>query len=90
MIFGYVQNLMTLTPTATTVAGQWFQDRAAIILNHLYRRAALPETRSIYRSRLPELWLNHHKLEPALNALTPASFPALEPSAELAGLALRG
>lgn len=62
-----VQNLATLTPATPTVPAAWFQSRAAVVLNHLYRRAPLPETAGIYKSRLAELWLNHRGLAAAIN-----------------------
>ncbi|GAA0250609.1 hypothetical protein GCM10010492_58510 [Saccharothrix mutabilis subsp. mutabilis] len=77
-MLGYVQNLATLTQTAAVAAGQWwFQQRAAIILNHLCRREKLPETGSIYQSRLPELWIRHRGITGAIDRLTPPSVPAL-------------
>ena len=55
---------------ATTVSCRWFQSRAAALLNYLYRRAPLPETGGIYRSRLPQSWINERRIAPFANALT--------------------
>ena len=69
-LLAYMQNLATLTPASPTVPAEWFQARAALILNHLYRRAPLPETNAIYKSQLAELWITHLGLPAAINAIT--------------------
>jgi hypothetical protein len=70
-LLGYVQNLATLTPAKPMASSEWFQRRAATVLNHLYRRAPLPDTNKIYKSRLPELWIDERQLAPFINALRP-------------------
>lgn len=69
-LLAYIQNLATLIPLRPTVPAEWFQGRAALILNHLYRRAPLPETNAIYKSQLAELWIAHLGLQAAINAIT--------------------
>jgi hypothetical protein len=69
-LLGYMESLATLTPASTTVSCRWFQSRAATLLNHLYRRAPLPETGGIYRSRLPQAWIDQRRIAPFVNALT--------------------
>ena len=76
-LLAYLENLATLTPAPTTKACQWFQGRAAELLNHLYRRAPLPDTGGIYRSRLPEAWIDQRRIAPFVNALTTPGLPKL-------------
>jgi hypothetical protein len=52
------------------VPAEWFQGRTALILNHLYRRAPMPETNGIYKSQVAELWIAHLGLQAAMNAIT--------------------
>lgn len=82
-LLGELQNLATLTPASTTVPAAWFQTRAALVLNHLYRRAPLPETSGVYKSQLAELWLRHRGLAAAINQVTAgaASPPTALPTA---------
>ncbi|MFI7547455.1 hypothetical protein [Actinoplanes sp. NPDC049599] len=79
-LLAYMQNLATLTPSSSTLATRWFQTRAATLLNHLYRRAPLPETNSIYRSRLAEAWINGRSIAPSINALARDLPPLPEPA----------
>lgn len=79
-LLGYLENLATLTPASTTVPGQWFQARAAFLLNHLYLRKPLPHTAGIYRSRLPEAWIDKRGLAPFINALTDPTLQQLPTS----------
>lgn len=76
VVLAYQQNLASLLNTPTTTSCAWYREQAAIVLNHLHRRAPLPATGSVYKSRLPELWLNERGLGAAVNALTPG-LPAL-------------
>lgn len=71
LLLTYLQNLATLTPSAPTVSCEWFRGRAAAVLNHLYRRTPMPQTGSVYKSRLTELWLTERGVTAAVNALTP-------------------
>jgi hypothetical protein len=50
-----------------TDACDWFQPRAALMLNHLYRRAPLPEVNGIYKSRVAKMWIRHQDLVPHIN-----------------------
>lgn len=50
-----------------TDACGWFQRRAALMLNHLYRRAPLPEVNGIYKSRVAKMWIRHQDLVPYIN-----------------------
>ncbi|MGO8955767.1 MAG: hypothetical protein ACLQFR_00110 [Streptosporangiaceae bacterium] len=50
-----------------TEACDWFQRQAAVMLNHLYRRAPLPTVNGIYKSRVAEMWIQHRDLVPAIN-----------------------
>jgi hypothetical protein len=76
-LLAYMENLATAPPSSPTVVAEWFRRRAAVVLNHLYRRAPLPETSNIYRSRLPQAWIDYRQLAPALNSLTMGDLPAL-------------
>jgi hypothetical protein len=76
-LLGQLQNLATLPPATPTFACEWFRSRAAAVLNHLYRRAPLTETTSIYKSRVPQAWMDHRQLTPSVNALTGHDLPAL-------------
>jgi hypothetical protein len=76
-LLAYLQNLTTLTPATTTETCRWFQQRSAVLLNHLYRREPLPSTRSVYRSRLPQAWLDGRRVAPAVNAITGTELPLL-------------
>lgn len=73
-LLAYMQNLSTIVPMKPTASADWFRRRAALILNHLYRRAALrPEKfppEGIYKSRVAELWMNHLGLNGIINAIT--------------------
>ncbi|MDQ4096874.1 MAG: hypothetical protein M3144_03255 [Actinomycetota bacterium] len=69
-LLAYMQNLTTLMPAMPTVPAAWFQGRAALVLNHLYRRAPLPEINGIYKSQLAELWIAHLGLGSAINLIT--------------------
>lgn len=76
VVLAYMQNLATVLSPPTTMTCAWYREPAATVLNHLHRRAPLPATGSVYKSRLPELWLNERGLGAAVNALTPG-LPAL-------------
>lgn len=69
-LLAYMQNLATLMPAQPSVPAEWFQGRAALILNHLYRRSPVPELNSIYKSQLAEMWIAHLGLPSAINAIT--------------------
>jgi hypothetical protein len=71
MVLAHLQNLSTILTGTTTASADWYQKRAASVLSHLYRRAPLAESGSVYKSRLPELWLGARGLGPAITALTP-------------------
>jgi hypothetical protein len=75
-LLSYLQNLMALTPARPTASCQPFQDRAAKMLNHFYRRTPPKPQNTIYRSRLAQLWIDQIGLSPEINALTP-DLPAL-------------
>jgi hypothetical protein len=76
MLLANIQNLSTVLMAPTSVACDWYREPAARVLSHLHRRAPLPETGSVYKSRLPELWLNERGRGAAINALT-VGLPAL-------------
>ncbi|MDN5768181.1 MAG: hypothetical protein L0H96_11120 [Humibacillus sp.] len=66
-LLAYLENLRSVATDADpTEAVRWFRSTAQQTLDHLYRRAPLPKTGSIYRSRLPELWLDKRGLPPAV------------------------
>jgi hypothetical protein len=76
VVLAYLQNLATLLGPSTTTTCEWYREPAATVLNHLHRRTPLAETGSVYKSRLPELWLDERRLGAAINALAPG-LPAL-------------
>ena len=76
LMLAYLQNLSTVLNAPTTTACNWYREPAASDLSHLYRRAPLPATGSVYKSRIPELWLNGRGREAAINVLT-TGLPAL-------------
>ena len=76
MTLAHLQNLSTVLKAPTTAACDWYREPAASVLSHLHRRVPLPATGSVYKSRLPELWLNERGRRAAINALT-EGLPAL-------------
>ena len=63
-----MENLAAVVQTQqVTDAGDWFQRKAALMLNHLYRRAPLPAVNGIYKSRVAEMWIRHQGLVPHIN-----------------------
>lgn len=54
-------------PEATTVAADWYQRQAALLLNHLYRRKPLPKVDGIYKSRVAGMWIEHRDLAADIN-----------------------
>ncbi len=44
-----------------------YRPMAAVMLNCLYRRASHPDTGSVYKARLSELWVAHRGLAPKIN-----------------------
>lgn len=71
MLLAQLQNLASVLAGATTVTADPYQRSAARVLSHLHRRAPLPESGSVYKTRLPELWLGARGHGPAITALTP-------------------
>src|SRR6185437_3721933 len=63
-----MENLAAVVRTEqVTEACDWFQGKAALMLNHLYRRAPLPTVNGIYKSRVAEMWIRHQGLVPHIN-----------------------
>jgi hypothetical protein len=63
-----MENLAAVVRTEeVTEACDWFQRQAALMLNHLYRRAPLPTFNDIYKSRVAEMWIQHQDLIPHIN-----------------------
>jgi len=69
LLLAYVQNLATLVDSSPTPECKWFQERAAMMLNHVYRREPAPPVNAIYKSRLAELWLSERGLIEPINKL---------------------
>ncbi|KQY44347.1 hypothetical protein [Cellulomonas sp. Root137] len=69
-VLAQMQNLSTVLSGPRTTTCEWFGKQAASVLSHLHRRAPLTESGTIYKSRLPELWIAQRQLAPAINALT--------------------
>ena len=69
LLLAYLQNLATLVDSSPTSECKWFQQRAALMLNHLYRREPAPPVNAIYKSRLAELWLRERSLIEPINKL---------------------
>lgn len=81
-LLAYLQNLATLVVSNPTPEGQWYQDRAVTMLNHLYRAEPAPPMHSVYKSRLTELWLNERSLIEPINQVAQAQglgLPPLQP-----------
>jgi hypothetical protein len=79
----YMENLATLLPATTTPSSNWFQGRAALMINSLVRRRPVPGSSSIYKSRVAEMWINHRELAATVNAINDreqAGVPALPES----------
>jgi hypothetical protein len=74
-LLAIIQNLATLTPADVTEPARWFQLRAARVLNYVARRAELPDTKTIYKSRVGERWIHERALGAAINALTATDDP---------------
>jgi hypothetical protein len=63
-----MENLAAVVATEqVTEACDWFQRQAALMLNHLYRRAPLPTVNHIYKSRVAKMWIRHRDLVPHIN-----------------------
>jgi hypothetical protein len=84
-LLAYLQNLGAVLPGQPTESCKWFRARAALLLNHLYRRAPLPDIQGIYKSRLAGMWIDHLGLSPSINqvnaqaAAPPPDLPAAAP-----------
>lgn len=76
-LLAQLQNLSTLLGATPTTAAGWFRRRSAVMLNHLYRRAPLPETTNVYKSRVPEAWINHRQLALPVNTVNGTELPPL-------------
>jgi hypothetical protein len=74
-LLAYIQNLAAVLPGQPTQQCKWFQGRAALLLNHLYRRATFSDINGIYKSRLAGMWIDHLSLNGAINQLTAREVP---------------
>jgi hypothetical protein len=72
-LWAIMQNLLTLPGADATESCRWFKSRAAIILTQLYHRSPLPFTGTVYKSRLPELWISRSGLASQINAVAAQS-----------------
>ena len=62
-----MENMAAIVKPQATVAADWYQRQAALLLNHLYRREPLPVVNGIYKSRVAEMWIEHRDLAAAIN-----------------------
>jgi|BarGraIncu00431A_1022009.scaffolds.fasta_scaffold30220_2 hypothetical protein len=69
LLLAYLQNLATLVGSSPTSECKWFQERAALMLNHVYRREPVPPVNAMYKSRLADLWLSERGLIEPINKL---------------------
>jgi hypothetical protein len=75
-LLAYMENLAAVVETEqVTDACDWFQRQAALILNHLYRRAPLPTVNRIYKSRVADMWIQHRGLAPHINRVNADTQP---------------
>jgi hypothetical protein len=62
-LLALIENLRTLQG-ATGQYGDWYRDTAETVLRHLYRRTDHPSARTVYKSRLAQVWLDSRGLGP--------------------------
>ncbi len=74
-LLAYMQSLAAVVPGQPTESCKWFRARAALVLNHLYRRAPLPALQGIYKSRLAGMWIDHLGLSTAINQVNAQEAP---------------
>jgi hypothetical protein len=62
-----MENMAAIVGPAANRPATWFQRRAALLLNCLHRRAPLPGSGQIYKSRVAQMWIDHLGLAAAIN-----------------------
>jgi hypothetical protein len=75
-LLAYMENLAAVVSDQVTEPCRWFQSRAALVLNHLYRRKPLPATNGIYKSRVAEMWVDHRDLARTINQVNAQDQPS--------------
>jgi hypothetical protein len=75
-LLAYIENLAAIVPEQATEPCNWFQENAALILNHLYRRRPLPKVNGIYKSRVSEMWIDYRGFAGAINMVNGREQPS--------------
>lgn len=70
LLLAQIENLAALLIQPRADVVKRYRELAGVVLNSLHRRAPLPDTGSVYKARVAQMWIDHRQLAARINDAT--------------------